>query len=291
MIMWPRTLVLAFALLAAAAVEAQEFDVFDPNDFLDPRIRGGAFNDQGPGMSKPGDRFDVIRAYSGRVTDFQWRNQPTGVDLAFLHLTGSIYDGNKQLNLKFTAFDPDQGAQQLPRYRSTAQFGYYFATEGRGAEGDKSPRVSGRLLVSYTFEDAETDGPARQHAHEYGMELDAYRHFGRLPVEGSLVWVRRYAGAGEIADRLSYLYRLPSASILGVSLGASVGAGVEHAETWHAGAMRAVFSAAYDIPLGFTVNASYAPAYIPGLPSRRTYHELAFYVDRTLMAHFSPRAK
>jgi hypothetical protein len=282
-----RLFVIPLFLLAASAV-AQEFDIFDPNDFLDPRVRGASFNTTGLGLSKEGDTFSSIRAYSGRVTDYQWRNQPTDIDLTFLHLAGSIYRGDKQFSLKFTGFDPDQGAEQLPRYRTTAQFGYYFATQSTVPGREDSQRVSGRLLFNYTFEDAATTSSGvRQHAHEYGVEADAYVRLGPVPVMGSLVWTRRAAGESDTSDRVSYLYRPPNLRFHHLNLKAVLGVGAEHSQSWHMGALRGVFTAGYELPWDFTFNASYAPAYLPGLPNRRTYHELAIYVDRTILARFT----
>lgn len=278
-------------LLAAASAFAQEFEIFDPNDFVDPRVRGAEFRPIGIGLAEPGDDFAIIRAYTGRVTDYQWRNEPTEVDLSFIHVTGTWYREDRQLNLKLTAFNPDEGNSALPRYRGTAQFGYYFATHQRLiGDDDDTRRVAGRLLVSYSFEDATvTDNRIRDFTHEYGIEADIHARLGRLNIMGSFIWTRRWASEDELVDRYTYIYRPPDLTYRRLHLTASLGGGIERSATWQSGALRGVFTGSYELPFGIRLNASYAPAYLPGRDERRSYHELAIYVDRTVLTRLVPR--
>jgi hypothetical protein len=288
-----RGAILSFVLLLlATAGVAQEFDIFDPNDFLDPRMRGGAFDGTGFRMKENGDEFIIVRAYGGRVTDYQWRNQATDVDLSFLHVTASRYAGNRQWNLKLTGFNPDEGADDLPRYRATGQLGYYFATQdvhGDEKEDEDDERGSGRVLFTYSFETADSSGEGAQRAHEFGIEVDALLHIGRFRETGSLIWMHRSKGAGETgSDRFTYYYRPRNINWGKLQLTAGIGAGLERTSEWHAGALRAVMNASYTLPWGFSVNASYAPAYLPSLEERKTYHELAIYLDRTVASRLTP---
>ena len=121
-----RLLVAALLLLCAAAAVAQEFEIFDPNDFVDPRERGAVFAPTGMRLLSPGAAFSVVRVYGGIVSNYQWRDTPSGADLSFAHVVWNRYRDNWQLNLKLTTYDVQAGAQ-LPWYRGTVQFGRYFA--------------------------------------------------------------------------------------------------------------------------------------------------------------------
>src|SRR6476646_9304387 len=99
-----RTLFQAIALLYAAAAAAQEFDIYDPNDFIDPRVRGVVFDTQRNGVVESGMDFTLMHIYAGSIYDYQWRTASTGADLKFLHLATTYYHGDKQFNLKLTGF-------------------------------------------------------------------------------------------------------------------------------------------------------------------------------------------
>ena len=141
--------IILFALSATAG--AQELDLFDPTDFIDPRERDGVFREGKIGLSEHGRPFWLVRAYGGRVADYQWRNTSTDADLTFAHVASSFYRGDKQLTVKFTAFRADEEAK-IPAYRGTVQLGQYFLTRrlplGDATPGD--PRISGRLLLTWS---------------------------------------------------------------------------------------------------------------------------------------------
>jgi hypothetical protein len=288
--------ILFFAL--CATVRAQELDIFDPTDYIDPRERGGVFREGKIGLSDPGPPFAVIRAYAGRVNDYQWHDTVTDADLWFAHVASSFYRGDKQLTVKFTAFHADQDAN-VPAYRGTVQLGQYFLTRRLpidDAPGD--PRISGRVLVTWSaeenpFRDERSRGRLN---HDFGAQADL-----RLPlpirigtadhIDGSIVWMRRRLGDGDYVDRISYLYRFRQRlrSNGRLHLNAHLGLGTQRDETWRCCLARAVFTATFVIPrLDTGINVAFAPTWSRGIADRDVHkgmhNELAIYLDRTVLA-------
>ncbi|HYR27639.1 MAG TPA: hypothetical protein VEU30_04195 [Thermoanaerobaculia bacterium] len=302
-----RLLFLFASLVFCAAGSAQEIDIFDDNDFIDPRERGGVFSDQPWSMKEPGHPFYLVRLYGGAVSDYQWRTSATDADLAFLHAAGSFYRGDKQLNVKFTTFHADDQAR-LPSYRATLQLGQYLALDPviatRESEGK---RIVNRLLVTWAIEDnpyrsdpgvPRSDRPGEGTAevrrdrfnHEFGIESDV--QLGN--VDGAFIWMRRRIEAGSYVDRISYLYRFRERlrSNDRLRLNASFGFGTERTDSWHCCLARAVFTATFVIPLidtGF--NLAWAPTYSPVGEERQTHNEFAFYLDRTVIARLRDIAR
>lgn len=299
-----RVLILATAVsvVVVAAAAAQEFDIFDANDFLDPRVRGAVFSnkqcgqvrDSRCGIDSEGTPFTIGRIYAGRVGDYVWRNKQTKVDLNFIHLTTSVYRRENQFNAKLTLLDGEKDTG-LPRYRGTLQYGYYFLTDSPDPEADAkdtSARAAGRILVSASLEEngfARAGGDTAGHDYNYelGAQLDAYvRVKGRSAI-GSLVWVRRYAYDEGIVHRVTYFYRNGDLVKGPFRLSTSLGLGGEKVGEWHWGALRAVLQVAIDIkPLRTTLNLVYAPSYVPRQSERRTHHEVAVFVDATVFRSF-----
>jgi len=295
------TLLSLLLLLASASAYAQELDIFDPTDFLDPRERGAIFRPGGLGVTSPGAPFSIVRAYSGRVADYQWRNAATDADLSFLHLTATRYWGDHQLNVKLTAFHADDKAQ-LPPLRGTVQFGRYFGQYFR-LRGDapdavtEGRRIAGRVLFTWSAEENpflndQTTVRRDGYNHEFGMEMDV-----RMPllrgrkIDGSFIWMRRRVDKNEYVDRVSYLYRLHERTRSNgrLHLNMDIGAGAQRANEWRCCLTRAVLTARFVIPRFDTgINLSYAPTYSPmSGDGRRTHHELAIYLDKTVFARLA----
>lgn len=295
-------------MLCCLGAGAQEIDIFEPNDFVDPRERGAVFRQGGLGLgvSEPGPPFSVVRISGGGVSDYQWRTLSGDADLSFLHVAASHYWSDKQLNLKFTAFRGDDDSS-LPSWRGTAQFGQYYGQYFRlpkgGAEADEKveeERIATRLLFTWSVEDNPFTGDREAQRdesvnHEFGLQTDV-----RLPmpggrkVDGSFIWMRRRIEAGSYIDRASYLYRfrerLRSNGRLHLNL--SLGFGAERAGEWHCCLGRAVLTATFLVPrLDTGLNVAYAPTFSPGAAGRRTHHEFAIYLDRTVFARLADIAK
>lgn len=300
--------ILAVALLLCGTAAAQETDIFDPTDFVDPRERGAVFSRErwGFGITDPGRTFSIIRLYGGTVDDYQWRSVSSDADLSFLHATWSTYWSDKQFNLKTTFFDRRTDVP-LPTWRATAQFGQYYGQYFRlpknGDEAAEEQRIATRLLLTWSVEDnpylgsntaPPQDGSGfssprnERFNHEFGIQTDV-----RLPlpkrraIDGSFIWMRRRVDAGHYIDRLSYLYRVNERlrSNGRLHLNAALGAGAEHTQAWHCCLARAVLTATFVIPwLDTGLNVAYAPTFSPSSEGRRTHHEVAFYLDRTVLA-------
>jgi hypothetical protein len=74
------------ALLLGATAAAQPRDIFDPDDFLDPRELEGT--------------FFISRLAAGRVWSYVDDFRPSGQDITFLYLTNSLYWNDMQFDYK-----------------------------------------------------------------------------------------------------------------------------------------------------------------------------------------------
>ena len=295
-----RLAIAAAIVLCAGASLAQEFEIFDPNDFIDPRERGAVFAPTGMSLLAPGSPFSAVRVYGGRVSNYQWRDTPTGADVSFAHIVWNRYRDNRQFNLKLTTYDVESGTR-LPWYRGTIQFARYFAlptNRGLSVGANDPVRAAGRILFTGSLEQnplRATNVRARVVDHEFGIEVDAFLRTSKFSTTGSAVWTRRIIDNGSYADRLIYFYRGPEISKLDNRLrfAANLACGGEHTDRWRWGAVRLIATTSVDLPtprgrrLG-TVNLAYGPSYLPGSPTHRTQRELAIYIDRTVMAHLGP---
>ena len=297
-----RTLLATLLLLAALPLVAQEFDIFDPNDFIDPRERGTLFREGRFSVAEPGTPFSLVRLYSGRVGDYQWRNTATDADVTFLHVSSSFYRGARQLNLKLTALRADEETK-LPAYRGTMQAGRYFVS-GAAPRPDapEDSRISGRLLFTWSVEQnpyRDEPGTTRRDRlnHDFGLEADLRLPLPRFArakhIDGSFIWMRRRIDEGSYVDRVSYLYRFDQRlrSNGRLRLNAHLGAGAERTESWHCCVARAVVTASFTIPrIDTGINVAFAPTFSPASDGRRTHYELAVYLDRTALARLGELA-
>lgn len=286
-----RVVVSALLALCSVVAAAQEIDIFDPADFVDPRTRGTVFREGRLGLEEPGQTFSLIRAYAGRVSDYQWRNTDTDADLSFIHVTSNLYRSAYQLNLKFTSFRADDDAD-IPSYRGTVQFGRYFLSDRVAVPGVEDARVSGRLMFTWSIEDNPfvEPGATRQedHNHEFGGRADVRLPLPRFAradsIDGSIIWMRRRIDADHYVDRLTYVYRFRQRlrSNGRLRLNAALGAGAERDQGWRCCVSRAVLTATFVVPhLNTGINLAFAPTYTPDRAGRRTHSELAVYLDRT----------
>lgn len=278
------------AIIAAAAVHAQELDIFEANDFIDPRERGAVFSKDGTfGLVDPGEQFTIMRVFVGRiVNDYQWRNVQTETESNFVHLATSVYRGDKQFTAKLTSFHADDEAR-LPSYRGTLQFGQYFVTEAPAklnvAEEADDVRIAGRYVATASLEHNPYDD-GRALLYEYGLEATGYARKGRRSVAGSLVWMHRVVSEKQSIDRLTYFYRVGDRTYLNGRFrwNAYLGFGGERNDGWHWGATRAVLTGSVEIPaLRTGLNVAYAPTFVPGRDRRNTYHEVAVFLDTTAL--------
>ena len=283
-----RTFAACVLLLAAIPALGQEFEIFDENDFVDPRERGAAFTAGGTGQTHPGVSVVISRALLGHVRHYQWRNSRKA-DAEFAHFNTSFYWASSQLNLKLTTFRDRGESARLPSYRGTFQYGWYFVTgsspEEAKQESDDAPvddRASGRVLVTLTMEENafRDDRHRDRFLYESGIETTAKVK----GVRGTATWMRRRIDESKSVDRFTYFYRWNLSSSSPITLNAAAGTGVERNDGWH-WAARAVVSGVVKIPKvqNITLNFSYAPTYLPGNRTRSFYNEFAVYLDVPLV--------
>jgi hypothetical protein len=297
-----RPLLVTLTLLCALSAAAQELDIFDPTDFIDPRERGTVFREGRFGVEQAGQPFSLVRVYGGRVSDYQWRTTATDADVSFVHAAASFYRGARQLNVKLTRFHAEDEAK-LPHYRATMQVGRYFLSDPIAVQGlEAGARISGRLLFTWSMEenpyrDDPTTARRDRFNHDFGLQADMRLPIPRVAgadhIDGSFLWLRRRIDEGTYVDRVSYLYRFRQRlrSNGRLRLNASLGGGAERTESWHCCAARAVVTASFTIPrIDTGINVAFAPTFSPASDGRRTHYEVAIYLDRTVLARLGDLA-
>ena len=174
-----RPVVVLLVTLLSAAVGAQELDIFEVSDFVDPRLRGAKFNDEGTAATEPGADYFIIRAVAGGAANYSWRTVPSDANVAFFHVSSSYYRGLNQLNLKLTRVQSASDSS-LPHWRATAQLAHYvLARNTRSAVSD----VAGRYLVTTSIEEnrlcrgigraVNTERCSRHFDTEIGLQVDS----------------------------------------------------------------------------------------------------------------------
>lgn len=236
-----RLLVLAL-LVVAPLVRAQELDIFDINDFVDPRDLGATITPDG-GLTCPCQRLFVSRLITGAVRHYVDLFQPTYDDIFFADLATSYYTGRWQWNLKTakleqtTAFiDTSHGyvIGRMPNRKHALQIGRYFvmgtgdnavalrAQLNASTRQYRQRRVVGNHLGSY---ESLYDSDA-------GFELDTSVPIFHRPFVTSIVYVANmpfglpHSGSNALTRRrLTLLHRLPRYTIAGFGIDASLAAG------------------------------------------------------------------
>ena len=288
-----RLVLLALSICCAVAARAQEFDIFDTNDFLDPRMRGVALipDEHGIKMSDEAP-FLVSKISVGRVSDYYSRTMPTGADLNVAHLATSYYRGRHQFNLKLTDYQnygngPSESTP-MPRRRATFQWGVYEADVlNSPARPDADPPkdvthsvVLNRYMFSLSVEDAFMNAKSRNY--ELGSEVDV-----RIPgteVLGTLSYVMRHTPDG-VAQRFAYVYRFGQEGFKRVNVDWSLGYVAQKANHWQWGNLRPAVHARIALDrLSSAIHVAYAPT-ISVIGGIRMRHETAIFVDYTTIAH------
>jgi hypothetical protein len=229
------SLAILFVIAASANVHAQELDVYDVNDFVDPRALGAVTGPHGR-LTCPCDSFLVSRLIAGGVSDYMDVFRPTDSDASFLHLATSYYRGPWQLNWKWTQlqqedFFPHKASSVVvtpvppgtnttplrrtplngnevfhfgtsvlysptPNDRNTMQLARYFTVASSIIRMEATwTRTEYRDLVR-TTNSAKTDIVSR-YKNELGFEGDIPWRVGRFPLITSLT----YEGRSTPADR------------------------------------------------------------------------------------------
>lgn len=282
----------ALLLLVAASAAAQEFDIFDLNDFVDPRLRGAVYDESGLGLVENGVGYRVIRLATGGISNYAWRNRPMTDEVAFVHLVSSAYTGATQMNVKVSLLTSRQDdAQILPRYRVTGQLARYQMAPPSAhlRKLGVTESIAGRWLLAATIEENRFNdprhGPHRSYNGEFGGELDLTLPLPRgRSVSGSFIATARNTQYEGWTGRLTYYYRLPEWQHSRIRFGSALGAGIQRTDAWHLGALRMAMRTSVDVPRMGTLNLTWTPTYLPGASERSISHELAIFVDRTLFS-------
>jgi hypothetical protein len=230
-----RATLCALLLLLATPLAAQELDVWDISDFVDPRVLASETEDGR--LACPCDGFLIVRVMGGAASNYIDVVRPTNRDIYYAHLAASYYRGRWQANWKRTQVEPaSSGGDELgpgtfviPISKNTLQIGYYH--------GDGRHWLNRTELTwsAVEHEMARVPPPggraAHRYEHELGLEHDFSFRVGRLPIRGSLTYVGRFGPKIETAannQRASYIHRFPRIPFGRFSLDLTAAGGILH---------------------------------------------------------------
>jgi len=290
-----RFLAIVFLVGVSAAASAQEFDIFDRSDFLDPRLRGVALVPDPRGiMFRDESPFLLSRLSFGRVSDYYWRTAPTGADVTVAHVATSYYRGRHQFSLKLTHFSTNSGSDAdvalIPRNRVTLQWAAYHARPDPSPpkDSDEAPVILTRYVFSASVEDPQNsdNSSVTQRNYELGGEMDV-----RVPginVIGTLSYAHRHAANGT-TQRFAFVYRTGQSDFRRLKIDTSIGYVAQKGDHWQWGNVRPAIH--FRIPLdraSTAIHIAYAPT-ISVIGGVRVRHEIAAFLDRSLIAHVFKR--
>lgn len=288
-----KRIALALVLLIAAAANAQEFDIFEISDFVDPRLRGTEYGEDGLRTVTAGYPFLVSRVSVGAIRDYYWRTAPTGANVAVFHDVTSFYWGANQLNLKLTHLRTQEDDSIIPKSRGVLQYARYTARTQPAGENEEEPSVFvSRYMVGLAVEESpdalEDLKGHRSVNYELAAELDV-----RLPLTGilgTISYVKRYAGESYSTQRFAYVLHSGLYNYRGVRFDMNLAFGAQKTETWRWGDLRPTFHARVPLDkVGTVVHLAYSPtiSFEGGFDHR---HEVALFLDRAIFARvFMPR--
>ena len=309
---------LAFALLSALLpilpMQAQELDIYDINDFVDPRDLGK-------------DSFLVSRIIVGGVTRYLDVFRPTNSDVAFGHLATSYYRGSWQANWKHTRITTNNFPDVFDRNSSEVEPNGAFPGPGRGFAFSPTPENKNTLQLARYFAVGRAASPSiirieatwtsveyrhllpnpgeqssdfhSRFENEVGFEGDIPWRVGRFPVVTSLVYVGRFktshtTAADPPTRRATLLQRAPRISLGRWSIDTAVALGSVHADSrWHDLLIQpSLHVTSPTIPgVDVRVHFKYAPAIgelgppPPGETKQsRTVNQISVFMERTVFA-------
>jgi hypothetical protein len=307
-----RRLALAvFVAALCAQLQAQELDIYDLNDFVDPRQLGAVPAPHGRLNCRPCNPFLVSRLIAGGVANYVDVLRVTDSGASFLHLATSYYRGPWQANWKITQLNREEfgsdptlrfsSSAATPQDKNTLQLARYFAVGPRG-----SPSII-RMEATWTNVHYRQAAPvngkfsyASRHENELGFEADIPWRLGHFPLISSLVYVGRsglrnvgHADSAFAERRVTILQRLPRLSAGDWSLDPAIAVGSVNAGRWSdLMTQPSLHIVSPAIPgLNMRVNFRYAPQIgrlrraAPGESQRsETANQFAIFVDRAIFA-------
>jgi hypothetical protein len=288
---------------------AQELDLFELTDFVDPRLRGVETDELK--VKSLGSGYQFIRAVSGYIANYTSRTDPTGSDIGFVHVAGNLYSGVNQYNVKFTAMDSQNSpsASSRPRFRLTGQMARYSFSYLEDPETkSKDDEIADRYLITFSAEERDVCGTVaslptdenlprpgatvckRHLDSELGIQADSSIFPGAdTDFVAFTFGVRNTAEDGFIyrgTIGFRFLQKDFSKGRVSVSMDHSLERGNG---SLHLGATR--LGLGYSLSLGkrLSLNAVYQPSYVPKEPGSRINHEMALFIDTRLYARIIPR--
>lgn len=309
-------------LASGIAISAQELDVFESSDFLDPRLRGVEFAEDGSSTTAQGVDFAILRVLGGGSSNYTWRTRPSEDAATFLNVASSYYRGVHQLNVEFTQLW-SHGDASLPRRRATVQFGRYLLTKARDPDTQEMKDVASRLAFTWTVDEnrlcAERPpvgggvGGVECDNHyelEAGMQFDASFPLpkGRTGMGSFIVTARDTSGRDSLSVsprafiedddrggaepdreyRATFVGRVLDREIRRMRIGLSYDVSGEYVGALRMGAVRGGVSASIDV-LGVALTGVWRPSYVPNAPDRSFFNEFAFMIDRVALSRVVAR--
>jgi len=274
-----RPLLLAVLLsISSTDAIAQELEVFELSDFVDPRLlvveTESGTTDQAS--------FFTTRISAGLVDHYQRRNEIADSGAHFARLATGLYFRRNQIGVKLTGLDPwsseykDVGDVRL-------QFGRYFMSED--PLGNEIPS---RALLSLRSSDSTGSG---ERDYEVSLALDLELPVKDRKVIGGYV----YSYVPEHGDHyLSYVYRATASkwTVVDRELRVDVGLGfggeqISGDTRW--GHSRLELSLVRTLPRfleGSSIHLVFAPYYHPHPPPGRESfgQEIGFFVDSAIFS-------
>jgi hypothetical protein len=218
-----KSLLFAVFLLATAA-RGQELDVFDINDFVDPRELGATIVDGR--FQCPCRDFLVSRLMTGAAYEYVDLTRTTNQDAFFAHLATSYYTGPWQFNLKTSELRKisDEPRQRfsvgglLPHSKTSLQLARYWAI-GRQAERAVIRTQLNFGFIQYRFPriDRRTGKLGSYQSRvdrELGLEIDTSLPVFGHQLNGSINYVGLIPSGAPFSEikhlqRVTYVYRFP----------------------------------------------------------------------------------
>ncbi|HEX6160095.1 MAG TPA: hypothetical protein VF111_08015 [Thermoanaerobaculia bacterium] len=287
----------ALVLLSIAAAwpcSAQDLDIFELSDFVDPRLRGLEMDTELE-MTEQGADYQFFRAIVGGVTNYTARTKPTGNDIGFVHLAGSYYSGLRQYNLKLTTLEV-YNKDDRPRFRVAAQVAHYSFSMLEDEEEGAQEQYADRYLYGLSLEESEKCDDAGLCKRRLDSELGVMADSSLLPGNDTeliaLIFALRDTAAEGFVIRGTIAMRL--LDIEGKGRRARYSMAIEHSiersrNSIHLGTTRLGIGWSWRVVNGMTLNAAWQPTYSPSDRGTRIRHEFGLFLDSTIYSRLVVR--
>ncbi|MCU1244378.1 MAG: hypothetical protein JWN02_288 [Acidobacteria bacterium] len=315
----PFVTLLLIVLAAGADLGAQTVDIFDPDDYVDPRSHG-------VGNGSRGDLFFVSRAVVGFARGYADKDRPLNQDVAVANINTSVYWSSFQLTYKHSEVrgenawsarrQPAAGLQLLagnappPGPKDSVQLALYHQIGGcmlryQGSWGRQSvapPRSqqqtpdpggsnvtpSGYLDGTVGLRDGGPVAPRDDEDEHYAIDIDTVVHIGGRSFYGAVSYssvTRNTVRQKETQQQLTYTGRLPILQWGELQLAPAVlVGGISGGNSALSLANPTLDLSWHSVATRANVHVVYSPVLRNGARGWDTQHQVAVYVDRALYA-------